>query len=326
MSDLSPNTQAILLLAAPLLADGRRRETATLSPGEYRSLAVRLRGLDAEPADLLGPDTDRLAEECRDTVDSERLKTLLGRGFLLAQSVERWAKRSIWVVSRADEGYPKRLKERLRHDSPAVLYGCGDRSVLGAWGLAIVGSRDADEPLREYARQAAAQVADAGGTVVSGGARGVDRAAMNGALEAGGVVAGVLAGDLERMVVHREHRDLIVQGQLVLVSPYDPRARFNVGHAMQRNKTIYALAEAALVVDATVDSGGPWAGAVEQLRKYPTPVYVRSTGEPSPGLDALREKGARPWPNPNGDELSAVLGNIAPVMPNGPMQQDLFDG
>ena len=55
-----------------------------------------------------------------------------------------------------------------------------------------------------------------------------------------------------------------------------------------------------MVVDATVDRGGTWAGAVEQLRKYPTPVYVRSTGGPSPGLDALREKGAMSWPSPDG--------------------------
>ena len=46
----------------------------------------------------------------------------------------------------------------------------------------------------------------------------------------------------------------------------------------------------------TVDSGGTWAGAVEQLRRYPTPVYVRSTGAPTAGLDALRERGAMPWP------------------------------
>jgi len=171
-------------------------------------------------------------------------------------------------------------------------------------------------------RPAAADLA-----VISGGARGVDRAAMNGALESGGVVAGVLAGDLERAVVHREHRDLLVDGRLVLVSPYDPSARFNVGHAMQRNKTIYALADAALIVDATVDSGGTWAGAVEQLRKYPTPVYVRSTGAPSAGLDALRERGAMPWPNPaDGDELSVILAGNAPTRLTGPTQPDLFDG
>ena len=326
MSDPSPNTQAILLLTAPLIADGKRQDAPILSPGEYRSLAARLRHLDAEPAGLLVSGTDGLIEACGDAVDATRLNALLGRGFLLAHAIDRWAKRAIWVVSRADDDYPKRVKQRLKHDSPAVLYGCGDRSILGTRSLAIVGSRSVDEPLLEYSRCVASQVAGAGGAVVSGGARGVDRAAMNGALESAGVVAGVLAGDLERAVVHREHRDLIMDGRLVLVSPYDPSARFNVGHAMQRNKAIYALADAALIVDATVDSGGTWAGAVEQLRKYPTPVYVRSTGAPSAGLDALRERGAMPWPNPDDDHLSVLLAGNATARVKGPTQPDLFDG
>ena len=324
MSDPSPNTQAILLLSAPLIAAGKRREAPILTPGEYRSLAARLRHLDAGPQDLLASGSDGLIEECGDTVDSRRLKTLLGRGFQLAQAVDRWAKRAIWVISRADDDYPKRLKRRLKHDSPAVLYGCGDRSILETQGIAIVGSRNVDEPLLEYTRCVASQAAGADLAVISGGARGVDRAAMDGALESGGVVAGVLAGDLERAVVHREHRDLLMDGRLVLVSPYDPNTRFNVGHAMQRNKTIYALADAALVVDATVDSGGTWAGAVEQLRKYPTPVYVRSTAGPSAGLDELRERGAMPWPNPEADELPAIL--AAFETSRHPVQRDLFDG
>ncbi len=324
MNELSPNTQAILLLSAPLIAGGTRRDAPILSPGEYGRLAARLRQLDAEPRDLLASGTDGLGEACGETVDSTRLEKLLGRGFQLAQAVDRWSKRAIWVVSRADDHYPKRLKRRLKHDSPPVLYGCGNRSILARQGLAIVGSRNVDEPLLEYSRCVASQVAGADLAVISGAARGVDRAAMNGALDAGGVVAGVLAGDLERAVVHREHRDLLMDGRLVLVSPFDPSARFNVGHAMQRNKTIYALADAALVVDATVDSGGTWAGADEQLRKYPTPVYVRSTGPPSPGLDALREKGAVPWPNPERHELSAVLADRAGARPNGPTQPDLF--
>ena len=324
MSELSPNTQAILLLTAPLIADGKRRETPYLTPGEYRNLAARLLGVEAEPADLLGSEAGPLVDGCGDVIDSSRLKALLGRGFLLAQAVDRWARRAIWVVSRADDEYPRKLKQRLKRDAPALLYGSGDRSILDGQGLAIIGSRDAGEPLLEYTRDVAAQAAGAGVGVISGGARGVDRAAMNGALESGGVVSGVLAGDLEKGVMQREHRNLIIDGQLVLVSPYDPCARFNVGHAMQRNKTIYALADAALVVDATVDSGGTWAGAVEQLRTYPTPVYVRSTGEPSPGLDALREKGAMSWPNPDGDQLLNVFEGTEPQTPSGPAQPDLF--
>ena len=49
-----------------------------------------------------------------------------------------------------------------------------------------------------------------------------------------------------------------LDGQLVLASPYDPSAGFNVGNAMQRNKFIYALADAALVVNSDLNRGGTW--------------------------------------------------------------------
>ena len=99
--------------------------------------------------------------------------------------------------------------------------------------------------------------------------------------------------------MNREHRNLLMEGQLVLISPYDPSAGFNVGHAMQRNKLIYALADTALVVSSDYEKGGTWAGAVEQLEKLRlVPVYVRSNGETGKGLEALRRKGALPWPNP----------------------------
>lgn len=64
---------------------------------------------------------------------------------------------------------------------------------------------------------------------------------MRGALEACGKVSGVLADSLEKTTMNREHRNLLLDGQLVLISPYDPSAGFNVGNAMQRNKLIYAL-------------------------------------------------------------------------------------
>ncbi|OPY93454.1 MAG: Sugar-specific transcriptional regulator TrmB [Syntrophaceae bacterium PtaU1.Bin231] len=100
-----------------------------------------------------------------------------------------------------------------------------------------------------------------------------------------------------------------MEGQLVLISPYDPAAGFNVGHAMQRNKLIYALADAALVVNADYNKGGTWAGAAEQLDKLRfVPLYVRSDGETGKGLEALRRKGALPWPNPvTPDELVQTL-------------------
>jgi predicted Rossmann fold nucleotide-binding protein DprA/Smf involved in DNA uptake len=94
---------------------------------------------------------------------------------------------------------------------------------------------------------------------------------------------------------------------------------------MQRNKLVYALADAALVVNADLDRGGTWAGATEQLDKLRlVPVYVRSTGEPAPGLEALQRRGALPWPDPaDADGLDAALRAAAPVAFVAPAQGEL---
>ena len=239
----------------------------------------------------------------------ERLRGLLGRGFQLAQAVERWHTRAIWVVSRADQEYPRRMRESLGEQAPPVLYGCGELSVLAGRGLAVVGSRRVDGDLLEYTRNVGELAARAGWMVVSGGAKGVDQAAMRGGLDAGGQVTGVLANGLEGAALQREHRSYLMDGQLVLVSPYDPSAGFHVGNAMARNKLIYAQAQAALVVNADYQKGGTWSGAVEALRSgRPEPVYVRWGTQPRKGLRGLQERGARPWPEPwTPDELTDVL-------------------
>ena len=312
---LTPNTQAILLLTAPLII-GRSARADVLRPKEYFGLNNCLRSIkgNKEPADLMEPGSEDLLDKCVQKINKpafnrERLQRLLSRGFLLSQAIESWRKRAIWVVSHMDEAYPQRLRDRLEK-APAVLYGCGDHTLLNAGGLAVVGSRHVDEDILEYANQIGNLAASAGRTIVSGGAKGVDQAAMNGALEVGGKSIGVLANGLKGAATNRSHRDPILNEQLVLISPYDPSSGFNVGHAMQRNKLIYALADAALVVNAEKDKGGTWNGAVEQLNNkiYSMPLYVRSTGAQSEGLDALKQKGALSWPNPgDAEDLEAIF-------------------
>lgn len=311
---LSANTQAILLLTAPLIAGRGSASSDLLSLGEYKRLARHLRDIQHQPADLISTDAGDLLQACKPVVDKARLERLINRGFLLSQVIERWQSRAIWVVSRADPEYPKRIKGRLREDAPAVLYGCGDMNLLDCGGLAVVGSRHVDDALIEYTMDVGRLAARSRQMLVSGGAKGIDQAAMRGALEFGGHSCGVLADSLEKTAMNREHRNLLLDGQLVLISPYDPSAGFNVGNAMQRNKLIYALADAALVVSSDVNKGGTWTGAVEQLDKlHFVPVYVRSTGQPSAGLDALRARGAKPWPNPTSPaDLDPVL-NAEPL-------------
>jgi predicted Rossmann fold nucleotide-binding protein DprA/Smf involved in DNA uptake len=323
---LSPNTKAVLLLTAPLIVGRAGPSTDLLTQVEYKKLVQFLREKQRQPADLIAPGAQDLLGECKHLFDYGRLMRLLDRGFLLSQAIERWQTRAMWVLSRAEPEYPRRLKTRLKEDSPPILYGCGETAILDTGGLAVVGSRNVDDDLVAHTESIGRLVASARRTLVSGGARGIDQAAMRGALEVGGRVVGVLADGLERAVMNREHRNLLMDGQLVLVSPYDPVAGFNVGHAMQRNKLIYALADAALVVSSDYEKGGTWSGAVEQLDKLRfVTVYVRSKGKIGKGLEALRRKGAFSWPNPETpEELTEALAVEMISGKDAPEQNELF--
>ena len=322
---LTPNTQAILLLTAPLIA-GRGEPSCELLPlGEYNRLTRILREKQKQPADLIGADAEKLIELCSQSFGRGRLDALLGRGFLLGQAVEHWTARAIWVTSRADSRYPKRWKARLKEDAPPLLYGCGDIALLEKGGLAVVGSRHVDDELIRFTETVGRLSAAAHRNLVSGGAKGIDRAAMQGALMAGGEVAGVMADSLERAALARDNREALMEGRLVLISPYDPAAGFNVGHAMQRNKLIYALADAALVVSSDFEQGGTWAGAIEQIdRLHFVPVFVRNGVNAGKGNAALLHRGGKPWPNPqSGNELGMALVAAAEAVALEPKQDTL---
>ena len=334
--ELSPNAQAILLLTAPLIA-GRSRPSVTPLPlGDYNKLARHLYNAEMQPADLL--DSEGLRELCDSwsTLGTRRtledVRRLLGRGFLLAQALERWSARAIWVVTRPDDDYPNRLREKMQAKRPPVLYGCGDRDVLDRGGLAVVGSRKVPEELIEYTERVGQLAAEAEVPIVSGGALGVDQAAMRGSLETGGRAIGVLGNNLERAALDRAYREPLMDGRLVLVSSFDPAVRFRGWQAMERNKQIYALADAALVVNSDHGHGGTWAGATEQLGDRGldyVPVYVRSTGEPCRGLEELVARGAGEWgERKTPAELREIVsGDASRVLePSGsPHQGELFD-
>ena len=331
-SELSPNAQAILLLTAPLLAGRSRPSVRPLPLGDYNNLVRHLRDSGMQPADLLGSEGLRELDDSWAGLKTRRtledVRQLLERGFLLAQALERWSARAIWVVTRPDGDYPDRLRKKMRGKAPPVLYGCGDRAALDGGGLAVVGSRKVNERLIEYTERVGRLAAESEVQIVSGGARGVDQAAMRGSLEAGGHAIGVLGNSLERAALNRGNREPLMDGRLVLVSSFDPAVRFRGWQAMERNKQIYALADAALVVNSDHGHGGTWGGATEQLEKFRyVPVYVRSKGEPCPALDELVGRDARRWSEPTTpSEFREVLSDDASPVRElaGSAQRELF--
>ncbi|MGJ5634050.1 DNA-processing protein DprA [Nostoc sp. CALU 1950] len=310
---LQPDTQAILLLCASF-GQNRQIEPQPLTLSEYNSLTDWLRENQMRPADLLESTAKKQLDKITlNKLNPERLSALLERGMMLSLAVEKWTNQGLWVLGRSDINYPKRLKQRLRHSAPAILYGVGNMELLSLGGLAILGSRDVDDKILGYTRRVAQNSAVQDMQVISGGARGVDQAAMLGVLDAGGTSVGVLADSLTKAAVNSKYRSSIQEGRLTLVSSYDPEAGFNTGNAMGRNKYIYALADYALVVSSSFGKGGTWAGAVEALsRLQDIPVFVRLEGAVSEGNQQLHNQGAKSFPaEPWNDSLRELLTKAA---------------
>src|SRR6266511_2732295 len=173
-----------------------------------------------------------------------------------------------------------------------LLYVVGDPALLRADLLGIVGSRDVVEAAAQVARAAAAAAAAQRYGVVSGAAKGVDRLALSASLDAGGSAVGVLADSLTRMTRDPEVRQAANDEHLCLCTPYKPTAGFSVANAMGRNKLIYALSKATLVVAADATKGGTWAGATEAIRQSTAPVVVWTGEGAGHGNALLAERGA----------------------------------
>jgi predicted Rossmann fold nucleotide-binding protein DprA/Smf involved in DNA uptake len=281
-------------LAAADPADGEPVSTLTLS--EWNVVARKIEASPLErPAALIDRAAPDLAETLRiASTEADRIVGLLERGSSMALALEELFARGIWVVTRADPRYPDRLKRVLRHQAPPVLFGAGDLDRLERGGVAVVGSRQIDEPGIRFARSIGRCCAETGTTVISGGARGSDRVAMQAALESGGAAVGVLADSLDRTIRQSDLQQLLVDDRLVLLTPYLPTAGFSVGGAMGRNKLIYGLADYAVVVSSEVNKGGTWAGATETLKSGWCPLFVRGDGSAPDGNRELIKRGAAP--------------------------------
>jgi predicted Rossmann fold nucleotide-binding protein DprA/Smf involved in DNA uptake len=299
----SRDTQAVLLLCGSIPQDGSK----PLSPTEYDDLARLLLEHGLTPAALLAPEPPLPGL-------GERHRVLLGRGTAMGLLLERWDRLGIWVLGRADAAYPRTLKHHLGRRCPPLLYGAGNPDLLNQSGIAVIGSRAARPEALHFAEALARQAVTEGHSVISGGAKGVDEAAMTAALAAGGRVVGVLAGGLEKAVTARKYRNALASSQLCLVGPFAPHAPFSAGLAMARNSLIYCLSQAGFVADSGLE-GGTWSGATETLKRGWVPVYVRQGPLVDEGNAQLVERGAR-WFTP-GPPLQAALNRKARAEPLG---------
>jgi DNA processing protein len=176
----------------------------------------------------------------------------LQRSFDARAAEDQLAAREIAVLTLADDGYPAML--RNIPDPPPALY--VDGVVPEVASVALVGSRKASATGIETARKLGSALADRGVCVVSGLALGVDSAAHEGAVDAGGRTVGVLGCGID-IVYPRTNRALFgsVRRHGALVSEYFLGEAPLAWRFPARNRIIAGLASTVVVVEASEHSG-----------------------------------------------------------------------
>ncbi len=166
---------------------------------------------------------------------------------------EQWGVR---LITLTDADYPAAL--RRMDDPPVVLYVRGEwRPEDGERGISLVGSRLASPRGLTLARRFARELADAGCTIISGLARGIDTAGHWGALDASGRTIAVLGSGMAQLFP-RENEELahrICEGHGAVVSEFPMTMRPSRTSFPQRNRIVAAWSRATLVIEAPHRSG-----------------------------------------------------------------------
>lgn len=265
------------LLLTSLLGDPNRRPLTT---AQVRTLADRVRSAPRTNGDRQLSSRDLTAMGYALEM-AERIINLMNDEVLLEHYLKRGERSGCHAISRIGQDYPDRLHIRLGLDAPGCLWSRGELSLLERPAVALVGSRELDGEHLAFAREVGRQAARQGFVLVSGNARGADKAAQESALAAGGDVIAVVADELERYTPDAHTLYLSEDG-------FD--LPFSAQRALSRNRVIHCLGLRTFVARCAYQHGGTWDGTVKNLRFGWSPVYCFADG--SPASELLQEMGA----------------------------------
>ena len=258
-----------MVVPAPLLRDARRvkgrRHSTNDGSGVVLTDEQRLAWLRLIRSDNIGPRTFRTLVNHYGSAQEaiEALPELARRGGAARparicpredaeREVEAGRAMDVTLVTMGEPAYPPRL--RAIDDPPPVISIRGNGAALGQPMIAMVGSRNASAAGTKMAERLAREVGEAGFAVVSGLARGIDRAAHRGSMATGTIA--VLAGGQDR-IYPTEHRELLLEilekGAAISEMPlgWEPRAQ----DFPRRNRLISGLALGVVIVEAARRSG-----------------------------------------------------------------------
>lgn len=200
------------------------------------------------------------------------------------------ARGDLRMLCPGDPGFPSVVIEEMGALLPQLWVRGQARVLRVSPRVTVVGSRAASQRGLERARALSRALAEQGALVISGGALGIDAAAHEGALEAGGSTCAVLGTGADQ-VYPAHHADLFTRIARTgcLLSMFDLGAVPRRAHFPQRNRLMAALADVVVVVEAQLHSGTE--STARAAREFRRPVICFPD---SPGTEALLQFGARP--------------------------------
>ena len=271
------NSEKGFLLLTSHLGDP---ESKPLTVAQFRTLISRVQTMTRIENDRALTQEDLLSIGYGQE-EANRILQLLSRQELLEYYVNRAAKTDCYPITRISPLYPQMLRQRLGTDCPGCLWAKGDSSLLSRPMIALVGSRELREDNLLFAQEAGRQAALQGYVLLSGNARGADRAAQESCLAHGGQVVSIVADSLEAC---KDRTGVLYLSEDSFDFP------FSAIRALSRNRLIHAMGKLTFVAQATHGKGGSWTGTVQNLRHGWSPVFCFADG--SKAAISLSDMGA----------------------------------
>lgn len=271
---MNPREAGFLLLTSHL----GNPERKPLTTAQLRTLADRMRQTEKPAQDRELEEKDLIRLGFRREM-AERILGLLREEELLRAYCARGEKLGCRPVTRVSDGYPVLARQRLGLDSTGCLWTKGDVSLLGKAAVSLVGSRELLPENRAFAEAVGRMAAGRGLVLISGNARGADRAAQESCLAAGGRVISIVADELCRQ---KERQNVLYLSEDGFEEPFSSQ------RALSRNRLIHAMGQVTFVAQCGYGKGGTWDGSVKNLHFGWSPlICFRDGGKASRELEQM---------------------------------------
>lgn len=226
----------------------------------------------------------------------------------------------VHFLSILDEKYPKSLVRELGNNSPTVLSYRGNVALLSKNIIGFSGSRKVSDKGISIAADIATQLSNHDFCLVSGYANGVDMIAHKTALANGASTILVLPEGISYFYIRKEIAPYWNWDRVLVISEFEPQAKWMVSRAMQRNRTLIALSQAMLVIEAGEKGGSLDAGlkTIDYGKRLFVPQYAEFPIS-ALGNEVLIQHGAYPLRmkrsdrKTNLDMLYASVANMQPA-------------